>query len=85
MSSAPPWDPLQRAWLWGGLGSEGLFVFIAAAMGAYAVYGGYRFTQRAAPAPEDKESYTAVPQTSHAALPLHLHGTGKAEGEPAPR
>lgn len=69
----------------GGLGPEGLFIFIAVAMGAYAVYGGYRFAQRAAPAREDKESYTAVPQTSHAALPLHRHGSGKAEGAPAPR
>ncbi|MBI1370498.1 MAG: MFS transporter [Planctomycetes bacterium] len=77
--------PFAASVVMGGLGPEGLFVVIAAAMGAYAVYSGYRLTQRAAPAPEDKESYTAVPQTSHAALPLHRHGTGKAKGEPAPR
>jgi MFS family permease len=77
--------PFAASVVMGSLGPEGLFVFIAVAMVAYAVYSGYRFTQRAAPAPEDKESYTAVPQTSHAALPLHRHGSGKAEGEPAPR
>lgn len=67
------------------MGPDGLFVFIGGAMLALAAYGGIRIVRTRMRASHAKDSYVSVPQTSHAALPLHKHGTGRAEGEPAPR
>jgi hypothetical protein len=52
---------------------------------ALAAFGLYRREVGAVTPEEDKQGYVAVPQTSHAAMPLHEHGTEVADGEIAPR
>lgn len=68
-----------------GLGPAGLFWFVAAMPAALAAFGLYRREVGEVTPEGDKQGYVAVPQTSHAAMPLHEHGTGIADGETAPR
>lgn len=77
--------PFLSSLLMGRIGPSGLFLFIAGAMAVFVAFTLYRIGRQSPTAREDKESYIAVPQTSHANLPLHEHGSGEAEGEPAPR
>lgn len=77
--------PLSASLAMARFGPSGLFAFMGVAFGLFALFSIYRITQQSAPTEADKQSYVAVPQTSHAALPLHLHGTGEAKGESAPR
>src|SRR6056297_3366682 len=52
--------PLITGWLMGVIGPGGFFVVIAVLGLSIAAYAAYRMTQRAAPAPEQTDSYTAV-------------------------
>lgn len=77
--------PFTASLLMGRIGPAGLFVFMAGTTLLYAVYAIYR-THRTPRIPErQKDSFVAVPQTSHAAAPLHKHGSGKAKGPTAPQ
>jgi MFS family permease len=52
--------PLITGWLMGVIGPQGFFVVIAVLSLSTSAYAAYRMTQRAAPAPEDTDSYMAV-------------------------
>src|SRR6056297_3648961 len=52
--------PLVTGWLMGVIGPRGFFVVIAVLGLSIAAYAAYRMTQRAAPAPDKTDSYTAV-------------------------
>jgi hypothetical protein len=58
---------------------------MTAVLMAFALFGALRIRRRKKTAAADKQSYVATPSTSHAALPLHRHGTGEAEGKKAPQ
>jgi MFS family permease len=77
--------PFTASLVMAALGPRGLFVFMAAVLAAFVVYGLRRLTVSAAPAPETKDSYVAVPHTSHAVLPLHDHGPEAPKGPRAPQ
>ena len=52
--------PLVTGWLMGVIGPRGFFVVVAVLGLSIAAYAAYRMTQRAAPAPDKTDSYTAV-------------------------
>jgi len=52
--------PLVTGWLMGEIGPRGFFVVIAVLGLSIAAYAAYRMTQRAAPAPDQTDSYAAV-------------------------
>src|SRR6056297_425862 len=52
--------PLITGWLMGVIGPQGFFVVIAVLSMSIAAYAAYRMTQRAAPTPEQTDSYMAV-------------------------
>ncbi|WP_101068131.1 MFS transporter [Roseovarius salinarum] len=63
--------PLVTGWLMGMIGPRGFFLFIAGLMLAMAGYAAYRMTQRAAPAPDETESYApVVPSASPVSVEL---------------
>lgn len=53
------------------VGERGLFGFIAASLGAYAVYAGFRTVRGPRELGRAKPSFVAVPQTSHAVIALY--------------
>lgn len=76
--------PFAASLLMERLGPPGLFLFAGCAQTAYVIFGAFRMARRPAVAAQRKEAFVTVPGTTHAALPLHRHGAGKAEGEAAP-
>ena len=77
--------PFAAGLVMGQVGPAGLFYFMAGALGLFAAFDAVRIHRREKTAEADKQSFVAMPSTSHAALPLHEHGPDRAEGEEAPR
>jgi MFS family permease len=77
--------PFTASLFMGRIGPAGLFVFMAGATLLYAVYAIYRTHRTPSVSEHQKDSFVAVPQTTHAAMPLHKHGSGKAKGPTAPQ
>lgn len=77
--------PLAASLTMGQVGPSGLFLFMAVVLGLFAAFDAMRIRQRKKTDASAKQSYVATPSTSHAVLPLHEHGPGRAEGEAAPR
>jgi MFS family permease len=77
--------PFAASLLMGRLGPAGLFLFVGAMGVLFLLAGLWRLLVAPTPDMELKRGYVAVPQTSHAALTLHRHGSGIAKGETAPR
>lgn len=77
--------PFAASLLMGQFGPGGLFAFMSAVLGLFAVYGLWRIGVSAAPDKVHKESYVPVPQTSHAVLPLHKHSPRRTQGKRAPQ
>jgi MFS family permease len=77
--------PFVASLAMGILGAAGLMWFVSAMTGALALFGLYRAEVGETTPEADKQDYVAVPQTSHAAMPLHRHGSGAAKGESAPQ
>ncbi|MGV0876502.1 MFS transporter [Martelella sp. FLE1502] len=77
--------PVTASLVMGQVGASGLFFAMTAVLMAFALFGALRIRRRKKTAAADKQSYVATPSTSHAALPLHRHGTGEAEGKKAPQ
>ncbi|RIA55055.1 MFS transporter [Dichotomicrobium thermohalophilum] len=77
--------PFAASLVMAQIGPAGLFVFCAAVLALFSGYGLWRIRKRAPTAPEEKESFVVMPTgTTHASMPLHKHGSGKAPGEKAP-
>jgi MFS family permease len=77
--------PFGASLVMDAVGPRGLFVFMAAALGAFALYAARRLVVSPPPPPEAKESWVSVPQTSHAVLPLHEHSPEATAGRRAPQ
>jgi MFS family permease len=80
--------PLITGWLMGVMGPQGFFVVIAVLSLSTSAYAAYRMTQRAAPAPEDTDSYMAVaPSASPMAVEFAQEVAIETaqEGEEAPK
>ncbi|WP_306120894.1 MULTISPECIES: MFS transporter [unclassified Roseitalea] len=77
--------PFAASVVMGQFGPAGLFAFMSAILGLFAIYGLWRIGVSAAPDKGRKESYVSVPQTSHAVLPLHKHSPQRTPGKRAPR
>jgi MFS family permease len=77
--------PFGASLVMDAVGPRGLFVFMAVALGAFALYAARRLVVSPPPAPEAKDSWVSVPQTSHAVLPLHEHSPEATAGRRAPQ
>ena len=70
--------PLVTGWLMGVVGPRGFFLIIAVLSFTMALYALYRMTQRAAPTPDETESYVGVLPTA-APSTVEVAGTWAAE------
>jgi MFS family permease len=77
--------PLLAGLLMDAAGGQALFPFVAGWLLACAVHAGARALLTRATPEAEKFDYVPVPQTSHAALPMHRHGTGTPDRARAPR
>lgn len=75
--------PLIAGFLMARIGPGALFLFIGCAQLAYAAFGAYRVTRRAAIEDGAKDAFVAVPRTTPAAVTLHDYATTPPAGEDA--
>ena len=76
--------PFSASLAMGCLGPSGLFLFTATILFGFVGFDIYRMLRRGPVPRAVRETFVGVPSTTHASLPLHKHGTGRAPGKRAP-